>query len=434
MLKWLQPKKHISVSKPPPLPPMLSPTAPRQASTQKLAQHYAQQLVMSMQQQKIAGRLVKGYIAPRYVGIGMQFAEAGGRSKLLRIAGDIALQCGVKGLVTEEEQGIFWLQFPLPSELWKAVSRLDTGIAGTNIIGLAGDGKPVRLDFSLSPHWMVTGMTNSGKSSMLRTIMCTMIETMPADQCRLFLADPNHDHDTIFTGVGHMDYEVATRPHDIVRVGQYIKQELARRMQIAAEDRKTLQPWYFVIDEGNKQELLRDPDMQTAVAAITCEGRSANIHCVLGIHDPNYRNFKPVVNEMGAKILGLVERPVASGQHGSGLQLNKLMGKGDFVFMGPGIGPLRFQAAYTPTGSIRQLPRHPVMPISSIELDEEVAGGAGFFMNTTLPTPRPVAWLLKRGTENVDHTEFVRECHLNLVEAGVNLDFAHQIELAWEEV
>ena len=89
------------------------------------------------------------------------------------------------------------------TELVASGEMLDCAPNGTNYdgspatavpVGLGSDGEVMVVDFFKSPHWLVSGMPGSGKTTFLaNTIIPTLISKNTSDELRLIIVDPQSD-------------------------------------------------------------------------------------------------------------------------------------------------------------------------------------------------------------------------------------------------
>lgn len=411
----------------------LAPTS-REAVLGQVGQGLAVTLIQVLRDNEIPAVVVGGYIAPRYISIGIQMHKGYSKcwNKIPWLMKPLEVESGVPNITTSTEDGIFYFQFPiLDKQYQRRINRIDEGIWETDIVAVGGLGQTVRfLMDDVNVHTCVSGMTGSGKSVMIDSYLHAAVQTHSTNDLKVVLIDPHGDH-YLFHDEEHLIFRAAVSVAEAKGVAEYLYDELQTRLQKPARSRAGLSKLLVVFDEGNSQDMLKDPDVFEPFKAMAKEGRKAKIHLLMGIHDPNYTEYKGIVDEMTNKMLGRVERPMASGQHGAGLNLHRLMSGGDFKYVAPGVEPIRVQGAYLPHSAGRYLKRK--------ELPSSPKGGGSF--GESRPVGRPaaqaspivVSWMLAKGTVNVTE-DLAKTAVGDWVKSSVyraSLEFSKSVESEW---
>lgn len=172
-------------------------------------------------------------------------------------------------------------------------------------LGLGADG-PFALDLrSDGPHGLVAGMTGSGKTELLQTMIASLAVANRPDQINFVLVD--YKGDSAFKDCVKLPHTVGKvndlDPHLVVRALQSLKAELKYREHFLAEagtkdiedyqdlqakepHRPPLPRLLIVIDEF--AQLSKDlPDFVTGLVAIAQLGRSLGIHLLLATQRPS---------------------------------------------------------------------------------------------------------------------------------------------------
>lgn len=172
-------------------------------------------------------------------------------------------------------------------------------------LGLGADG-PFALDLKADgPHGLVAGMTGSGKTELLQTMIASLAVANRPDQINFVLVD--YKGDSAFKDCVKLPHTVGKvndlDPHLVVRALQSLKAELKYREHFLAEagtkdiedyqdlqakepHRPPLPRLLIVIDEF--AQLSKDlPDFVTGLVAIAQLGRSLGIHLLLATQRPS---------------------------------------------------------------------------------------------------------------------------------------------------
>lgn len=185
----------------------------------------------------------------------------------------------------------------LPDELAYNAVDIAMQVAGHSlgiIAGIDRQGRYVSFDLLKQPHILIAGETGSGKSSLLRAILTTLIITKLPEALQLYLGDCKKSEFHIFRNVEHVQC-VLSSGRDIEKMLGHIKKELDERSdltevfevshvdELPAEHRR---PYIVVcIDEFvmlRKNEAIMD--ILTEVVAI---GRTLGVFAILSMQRPN---------------------------------------------------------------------------------------------------------------------------------------------------
>lgn len=102
------------------------------------------------------------------------------------------------------------------------------------LLGIAPSGDVAVEDIARLPHLLIAGATGSGKSILLRSILCSLLLVHPPDELRIFLVDPKQIDFMPFEDVPHLvNGRIITDPVQAVAdLQENIEVELSRRRPI----------------------------------------------------------------------------------------------------------------------------------------------------------------------------------------------------------
>ena len=85
------------------------------------------------------------------------------------------------------------------------------------------------IDLVQTPHLLIGGATNSGKSVLVNSIICSILFRRSPDEVRLFLIDPKIVELKLYNGCPHLLTPVITDPKKAFQALQYCISEMERR-------------------------------------------------------------------------------------------------------------------------------------------------------------------------------------------------------------
>jgi len=99
------------------------------------------------------------------------------------------------------------------------------------LVGMAPSGETRIADLARLPHLLVAGATGSGKSVLLRGLVCSLIRNRSHEQFRILIVDPKQVDFLPFEDLPHLAYGgIVTDPHEAITVLQdMIETEISTR-------------------------------------------------------------------------------------------------------------------------------------------------------------------------------------------------------------
>ena len=278
--------------------------------------------------------------------------------KVLGMGREFAHALNVPSVRVRQQGGSVWVDVPTNhpghltyEEAWALAPDIPPGKL---LLGVNGHGDQLLLDLPGAPHCAVIGMSHSGKSTLLRT-MVHSCQNQPGVQVALF--DPRAELAPL-SGHGH------------VWQGGYFENEDDIEACLCCLSKKSRHNgktgWLFIfVDEAPR--LCRRPAIRDALEQIANEGRHVGYHLVLGAQTPKELGAGLMAN-MGVTIVGKMKdaqhAAQASGQRGTGAERIAEPGR---VIVTKGEERRDLQAAMMSRELIDKLswewpPRHGVVP------------------------------------------------------------------------
>jgi len=105
------------------------------------------------------------------------------------------------------------------------------------LFGIDHMGTFVSEDLTTLPHLLIAGATNSGKSTLINSILASLVYTIPKDRLQLVLSDVKQVEFTHFTGAPHLRYPVATDVGKTLKYLQWLIDEINNRLTTLSQRR-----------------------------------------------------------------------------------------------------------------------------------------------------------------------------------------------------
>lgn len=287
--------------------------------------------------------------------------------RVLTMGREFAHALNVPSVRVRQQGGSVWVDVPTHhpghltyEETWALAPDIPPGKL---LLGVNGHGDQLLLDLPGAPHCAVIGMSRSGKSTLLRT-MVHSCQNQPGVQVALL--DPRSELAPL-SGFGHIWQNGYFEREDEIE---------ACLVHLANETRHNGKTgWLFVfVDETPR--LCRRPAVRAALEQIANEGRHVGYHLVLGAQTPKELGAGLMAN-MGVTIVGKMRdaqhAAQAAGQRGTGAE--RIAEPGQFV-VAKGDERRDLRAAMMSRELIDKLcwewpPRHGVVPVCGHDMPIE---------------------------------------------------------------
>jgi len=279
-------------------------------------------------------------------------------------------------------------------------------------------GHPIIADLAEMPHVLIAGSTGSGKSVCINTIIASLVYRFSPDQLRFVMIDPKVVELQQYNALPHLVVPVVTDPKKVILALRWVVNEMEKRYQIFARvgvrniksfnerpKEKPLPPKepelpltarkervepgadgfaveideqivvprdedivipeklsyiVVIIDELADLMLVAPADVEMAIARITQMARAAGIHCIVATQRPSVDVITGVIKaNIPARIAFQVAAKVDSRTILDQMGADKLLGKGDMLYLPPGSGRLiRAQGALITDAEIEAVMNH----------------------------------------------------------------------------
>ncbi len=264
-------------------------------------------------------------------------------------------------------------------------------------------GHPIIADLAEMPHVLIAGSTGSGKSVCINTIIASLLYKFTPDQLRFVMIDPKVVELQQYNALPHLVVPVVTDPKKVILALRWVVNEMEKRYQIFArvgvrniksfnerprekdaeragtpknlelplmQRKEKVEPGadgfaveideqivvpreediiipeklsyiVVIIDELADLMLVAPADVEMAIARITQMARAAGIHCIVATQRPSVDVITGVIKaNIPARIAFQVAAKVDSRTILDQMGADKLLGKGDMLYLPPGSGRL----------------------------------------------------------------------------------------------
>ena len=260
-------------------------------------------------------------------------------------------------------------------------------------------GHPIVVDLGEMPHLLIAGSTGSGKSVCINAIIPSLLYRFSPDQLRFVMIDPKVVELQQYNTLPHLVVPVVNDPKKVILALRWVVNEMEKRYQIFAKvgvrniksfnerpkhkplppsepelplvvkkekveassdgfavelDEEIIVPRedeivipdklsyvVVIIDELADLMLVAPADVEMAIARITQMARAAGIHCIVATQRPSVDVITGVIKaNIPARIAFQVAAKVDSRTILDAMGADKLLGKGDMLYLPPGSAKL----------------------------------------------------------------------------------------------
>ncbi|MGQ9589615.1 MAG: DNA translocase FtsK 4TM domain-containing protein [Planctomycetota bacterium] len=250
-------------------------------------------------------------------------------------------------------------------------------------------GAPVISDLGDMPHLLIAGSTGSGKSICINSIITTLLLTRTPEEVKLILVDPKMVELAQFENIPHLLAPVVTDMKKAPAILGWTVDKMEERYELFAmvgvrhitsynslgreklrerlkdkvdeedlEDFPERLPWIVVIiDELADLMLTSSKEVETSITRLSQKSRAVGIHVILATQRPSVDVITGLIKaNMPSRISFHVASKVDSRTILDRNGAEKLLGKGDMLYLPPGTSALlRVQGTYISDREIRDV-------------------------------------------------------------------------------
>jgi len=256
--------------------------------------------------------------------------------------------------VPNTQSSLVYLKEVLASEQFqKAKSNLSI-VLGKDIAG-----KTIVAELEDMPHLLIAGTTGSGKTVCINSLILSLLyRNSPAD-LKFVMIDPKMVELMPFNDLPHLLCPLVTEAKKATAALNWVVNEMEERYRLLSklgtrniesynEKGETKLPYIVVVVDEFADLMIVMPDqIETAVQRLAQLARAVGIHLILATQRPSVNVITGVIKanlpaRLSFKVASKVDSRTVLDMNGA----DKLLGKGDMLFLNPGAEkPTRIQGA-----------------------------------------------------------------------------------------
>jgi len=236
------------------------------------------------------------------------------------------------------------------------------------LLGLTTTGNPHVVDLASLPHLLVAGTTGSGKSVLLHSMIMSLLCEMAPERVRLVLIDPKRLEFSWYEHIPHLLVPLINDARQAIEMLRWLVKEMERRYDAMARvgardiedynvrDGDSLSYIVVVIDEWADLMMTGGRDVEGFVVRLAQMARAAGIHLILATQRPSVDVITGLIKvNIAARIACRVVSKVDSRTILDGAGAEKLLGRGDMLWMASGAPLQRLHGLYLASEEIQEV-------------------------------------------------------------------------------
>ncbi len=229
----------------------------------------------------------------------------------------------------------------------------------TIALGKDSAGHPLIADLATMPHLLIAGATGSGKTVCMNSLIMSLLFRASPDEVRFLMVDPKMVELVPFNMLPHLVMPVMTNAKKVPAALNWAIEEMESRYrlfaklgvrnidgynqklaagQLPAEEIPEHLPYIvIIIDELADLMMVAQAEIEKTICRLAQLSRAVGIHMVLATQRPSVDVLTGVIKaNLPARISFQVASRVDSRTVLDAIGAEKLLGKGDLLFMPPG--------------------------------------------------------------------------------------------------
>lgn len=230
-------------------------------------------------------------------------------------------------------------------EFQNAESKLELAL-GKDIAG-----HPVITDLGDMPHFLIAGTTGSGKTVCVNSLILSLLYRCSPADLRMVMVDPKMVELAPYNGLPHLLCPVVTDAKKAAAALGWVVNEMEERYQLLAkvssrnidaynqkvEEKEKIPYIVVVIDEMADLMMIARDQIESAITRLAQLSRAVGIHLIMATQRPSVDVITGVIKanfpaRVSFKVASKVDSRTVLDTNGA----DKLLGKGDMLFMKPG--------------------------------------------------------------------------------------------------
>jgi S-DNA-T family DNA segregation ATPase FtsK/SpoIIIE len=283
------------------------------------------------------------------------------------------------------------------------------------LLGKDTEGRPLVHDLAEMPHLLIAGTTGTGKSVCLNSLILSILMTRRPDEVKMIMIDPKTVEMAEYARIPHLMHPVVTdmkkaeailawavdkmeerydllrraRVRNVAGYNELSHDEILHRVQPADDEEKKQVPSHMpyiviVVDELADLMMQMKKEVEAHIIRLAQKSRAAGIHLVLATQKPTVDVITGLIkSNLPARICFQVASRTDSRVVLDEMGADKLLGKGDMLFLPPGTSILvRAQGAFASNDEIARIVEflecEPEYAEELVQLNTPAAGKGNF--------------------------------------------------------
>ncbi|OGX23414.1 MAG: hypothetical protein A3J51_00025 [Omnitrophica WOR_2 bacterium RIFCSPHIGHO2_02_FULL_45_21] len=266
------------------------------------------------------------------------------KAQSVRIVAPIPGKSRVGIEVPNSSIGAVYLKEVLSSpEFQNAQSKL------TLALGKDITGKSVVSDLAEMPHLLIAGTTGSGKTVCVNSLILSILYRATPEEAKFLMVDPKMVELSVYNGLPHLLSPVVTDARKVANALNWVVSEMEERYKLLAKagsrniesynqkEPDKLSYIIVVIDELADLMAIAANTIENAITRLAQLSRAVGIHLILATQRPSVDVITGVIKanfpaRISFKVASKVDSRTVLDANGA----DKLLGRGDMLFMRPG--------------------------------------------------------------------------------------------------
>ena len=260
-------------------------------------------------------------------------------------------------------------------------------------------GKCVVTDLGDMPHLLIAGTTGSGKTVCVNSLIMSMVYNATPEELKFLMVDPKMVELAIYNGLPHLLCPVVTDSKKVAGALGWVVGEMEARYKMLAKiaarnidsfnqkSEEKLPYIVVIIDELADLMMVAQEDIENAITRLAQLSRAVGIHMILATQRPSVDVVTGVIKanfpaRISFKVASKVDSRTVLDMNGA----DKLLGKGDMLFLEPGSPkPIRAQGTFLTDPEIEKVvgfikaQQEPVYDSEILEHQKKSISGRGGF-------------------------------------------------------
>jgi DNA segregation ATPase FtsK/SpoIIIE, S-DNA-T family len=282
-------------------------------------------------------------------------------------------------------------------------------------LGKDTEGRPLVYDLAEMPHLLIAGRTGTGKSVCMNAIILSMLMTRRPDEVKMVMIDPKMLELSEYGRIPHLMHPIVkdmkkaeailawavdkmeerydllsrVRVRNLAGYNELPPEEIHRRLgDLDTEERQSIpdrMPYIVIfVDEMGDLIMQMKKEVEGHIIRLAQKSRAAGIHLVVATQKPTVDVITGLIkSNLPARICFQVSSRTDSRVVLDEMGADKLLGKGDMLFLLPGTSTLiRAQGTYASDHEITRVTEHlecePCYAQELIQLKTSRDGEGGF--------------------------------------------------------